>query len=708
MKKSSKGKFTIYEENDACSLDAYSETLAEELEEEFNNSSLSIAVIERLIGNEFLKTNSKVSTNTANIQALQAKETEHDTSIQALQTNVQNLQLKDEEHDASIQELQTKNTELKAENEAYKRQLPAGQKSGEYITLNDSSDLAFDELKITGNDRQEKRSGKNVFDKSQSSKIKGRAKQTETEKGVRVEMLQESNWGYVLYLLQDLSNYVGKTVRMKANYQASSTNIACFKIGLSDANASDGMREVKASSTASGDEISFVVPILTDKTYLIVWLYANNPVDTTQAQTGDYVDYTNIIITIDNEDMTYEEYGAMPSLDYKSEIEAVEEANIVVCNKNFLDIEKNANLTINGLTVTTNENGEITINGTSTAQVYLKLYESKLEMGNHGNWNKKLLKKGAYTLSAKDIRGTASDDNFSVLIRTSTTSAESIAQLSRIPSATTAKKSSFELEEDTKLVVWAWLNKNITFTNFKFKLQLEQGNEETDYVANEQQNLTITAQQKMFEDDYFDLKNKKEVHMWKKKVLDGTEDYNISSASTDDYYAFQTVIGIDNDTATNKLYCEELAYDGFQGTEVKDYENIALNSSNKNLVRIWIKSSRLTAKTVVALKNYLSEHNITFYYKSIAPTSLACTETQIQQLEAIEKAHGYKTITNIYCTDSLSANMQVAYRKDLETYINNKDKEQDARLEAIEQLLTTTQTSALLLDNLEADLESEV
>lgn len=42
MKKSSAGKFTIYEEDDVCSLDEYSATLAEELEKEFediNNSS---------------------------------------------------------------------------------------------------------------------------------------------------------------------------------------------------------------------------------------------------------------------------------------------------------------------------------------------------------------------------------------------------------------------------------------------------------------------------------------------------------------------------------------------------------------------------------------------------------------------------------------------------------------------------------------------
>lgn len=42
---------------------------------------------------------------------------------------------------------------------------------------------------------------------------------------------------------------------------------------------------------------------------------------------GDYVDYTDLIATIDNDDMSYEQYGASPSPDYPSPIENIEGKN---------------------------------------------------------------------------------------------------------------------------------------------------------------------------------------------------------------------------------------------------------------------------------------------------------------------------------------------------------------------------------------------
>lgn len=638
-----------------------------------------IESFEMFVNNEFLKTNSKVSTNTANIQALQAKGIEHDASIQELQTSVQNLQSKDEEHDETIQALQSKNEELKAENEAYKSQLPAGQKSGEYITLTDSSDLVFDEIKVFGNSRQEKRSGKNKFDMSKT--------QQKTSNGVTCTYDE----------INDVLTFNGACTADNTNFTINDmistvkdkTTLTVYCIsGTCTIEKYAGLRLYDANWGASLS-VTFndlATEKMKSSTYsinnadLVNWNF--------RFDKGTVLNnFTIKVMLTDEVDTEYEQFGLAPSPEFKSEVEALKEANIVVCNKNKLKLIDNE-LSVNGVSIK-KENGKILLDGACTAtNDMIKVGEFFAIEG----------KKYIMSINQKTEGWGINTNSNSAGISTSFNIAKTSEKTSGVMATATK----------TGLVsIYLAINKDISFDNFELAIQIEE-DEVTELIANEQQNLTITAQQKMFEDDYFDLKNKKEVHVWKKKILDGTEDYNISSVSTDDYYAFQTVIGIDNDTAKNKLYCEELVYDGFQGTEVKDYENIALNSSNKNLVRIWIKSNRLTAKTVVALKNYLSEHNITFYYKSIAPTSLACTETQVQQLEAIEKAHGYKTITNIYCTDSLSANMQVTYRKDLETYINNKDKEQDDRLDAIEQLLSTTQTSALLLDNMQVDLESEV
>lgn len=92
----------------------------------------------------------------------------------------------------------------------------------------------------------------------------------------------------------------------------------------------------------------------------------------------------------------------------------------------------------------------------------------------------------------------------------------------------------------------------------------------------------------------------------------------------------------------------------------------------------------------------------TVYYKLSEPSKLDLTENQKAQLQALQKAKTYKNITNI-TTDTIAV-LDVDYKRDLETY----QKQQDDRITAIEQLLSTTATSAMLLDNVQSDLESEV
>ena len=58
--------------------------------------------------------------------------------------------------------------------------------------------------------------------------------------------------------------------------------------------------------------------------------------------------------------------------------------------------------------------------------------------------------------------------------------------------------------------------------------------------------------------------------------------------------------------------------------------------------------------------------------------------------------------------DNELATLYITYKKDIETMFNNQAKEYNERLSNIENLLNTTETSALLLDNLENDLEKEV
>ena len=81
--------------------------------------------------------------------------------------------------------------------------------------------------------------------------------------------------------------------------------------------------------------------------------------------------------------------------------------------------------------------------------------------------------------------------------------------------------------------------------------------------------------------------------------------------------------------------------------------------------------------------------------------------TQEQQKVIDTALHTYKNITNISVDNEL-ATLDITYKKDIETMFNNQAKEYNERLSNIENLLNTTETSALLLDNLENDLKEEV
>lgn len=168
-------------------------------------------------------------------------------------------------------------------------------------------ELPIVSLKSKGNNYQETTQGKNLFDNTlKDYAYYGNLAKT-ISTGVRLSVsspITTSDIIFTVYSIMDLSNFVGKTVRMKATYKSNSALIGEYKIGLCDDKA--GNRKTKVSSSSTGQEISFIVPeLIGEQKYLAIWFYANAG---GTGATGDYVDYTNVIITIDNEDMTYEPY----------------------------------------------------------------------------------------------------------------------------------------------------------------------------------------------------------------------------------------------------------------------------------------------------------------------------------------------------------------------------------------------------------------
>ena len=92
---------------------------------------------------------------------------------------------------------------------------------------------------------------------------------------------------------------------------------------------------------------------------------------------------------------------------------------------------------------------------------------------------------------------------------------------------------------------------------------------------------------------------------------------------------------------------------------------------------------------------------IIIYYKLAEAIDLELTSKQ--KAVRNQKLYTYKNITNIDVSDEL-ASIDVEYKKDPTTEHDDLQNQ----IDEIKQLLSTTETSAFLVNNLEKELESEV
>lgn len=205
---------------------------------------------------------------------------------------------------------------------------------GNSITINNINKSKA-KIKNRGGSYQETTQGKNLFDNT----LKGYGHYGYTAKTITngIRIIAENDFTkddalFGVYTIIDLSKYIGKVVRMQADIIPNkSTGAGAYRLGLSN---KDSTNRKALAETGTKKEISFTVPeLIGEQKYLAIWFY----IGTTDSGTkGDYTDYTNIIVTIDNDDMTYEPYtGGTPSPNpnYPQEIQNVGD-NINLYDKN--------------------------------------------------------------------------------------------------------------------------------------------------------------------------------------------------------------------------------------------------------------------------------------------------------------------------------------------------------------------------------------
>lgn len=235
-----------------------------------------------------------------------------------------------------------------------------------------------------------------------------------------------------------------------------------------------------------------------------------------------------------------------------------------------------------------------------------------------------------------------------------------------------------------------------------FMIEKWNGNDKaSDYEETKKNIFNIDIQQEMLEGDYFDLDRKKEIHTWEKYEVVGNENWSIFGTGTDNYF-YQFTIKDKLNKINEDIFPLSNYYKGALVVTVNAEKGIFVTIDGT--IRIREEKEETIEQFKAKLQELYNAGNpIEIWYKLAETIELDLTEAQIKALEQLNKLRFYEGVNNILTTEDIAL-LQAEYSVNLKD-VNNKMQEE---IDEIKELLSTTQTSAMLLDNLEQDLIKEV
>lgn len=584
------------------------------------------------------------------------EQTTQNTDISNIKKEQETQNTNIEENNSKIVELQTEKakleTELKEIQEDFYQNSIRGQASGEYIHVEDSSNCRA-KIGIGGNSEQETREGYNLLPPSKqytytSGNVKlasdGAGKYTMNGDGTA----QTETIKYTFELEKEYTIKNNDYLHIMNNGTVTSNAI----IILLDSNKS-GVVSYDFTTNNKIENLSNYA----GKTIKYIQLYVNPiKVDIT---------LTPMIINNVSTAKNFEQYGAMPSPDYPSEIKTVGD------NLNLLDIDK----TTYDLTINLQKEGE-----------YLK--------GNNVN----IIRIGTFNDSRPQIEEKFKNGNYTISYEVEANSNVTILNLFLCviyeddTQENVGSGKSYSLEEGTKQKVFWTLNaqKNVKKMGIVSylsnscdiivsKVKIEKGLIATPYspygmgsveikISNNDNTQSQTAimptQAEMLENDYFDYDNEEEVHVWGNVIVNGTETINKNSNS--EFFSITKSMS-QFDTSVNAIKQSISNYGA--GTTLGLGSGNTNNKYSFNASTIYLDCYNSNINTVEKLKAQLAENNMKIYAKLATPQRIAFTDEQKAVAKELNNARTYKNVTNI-TTDS-KAILSLDYAKDLETLLNN-------------------------------------
>lgn len=595
-----------------------------------------------------------LETAKTDITNIKAEQTTQNNNIEANSTAIETNAEAIEQNKEDITDLQAENANLRA-------QIPTGTAAGEEISLQDSAEMELVDFGFQGNSKQDTREGYNLIEASDEFR-KGYAASgitgSITEEGYLQVIAEEGNANYInSFWSLDSQNSMAK---VKEILKAGDTFTIAFTIKRTEGTSAAPRVYIKESTSYKG-MTGTVTTEFKQVYYTGVWEEGN---DISIIHLG-FASLTGTFIIKDwlvkkGDLADWEDYGASPSLDYPSEVQAVGDSGsveIVKSNKNIFNIP-DYDKTQSGINVKITNGNHLKITGTSTNGTTFYILNSNTNKKQLDNINKIAVEKNL------TIQKNSTPEN-SLEINVATATNAYFMQLFK-----STEKVTKLLAEEIK-VVSIYIPTNTTW-DYETDLQFEIGDTATEIIKHEGNTYTIPVQKPFLKGDYFIKEDNqwKEVHLREKRNIKDDIQNAVLSSTTNFIYvpnslastAFYKTNNDDVGVISNIL--RHTSYNNMNNATV-DY---GIGISNAGSLAIRIKEFT----TLEEYKNALNNENYYYYYILRNPSKIECTAEQTQILEQIIKNGTYKEVTHFYTTEDLKPTIEVKYYKDLETLFNKQ------------------------------------
>ena len=645
--------------------------------------------------------NSNAETKTADFNAnASTKQTEYDDNATSkLEEYNNNSTTKLAEFNENAESYEKRIAELETERDEIAEQMPWNTTDiSESIHIEDSAKYSRNKLLPFGNMTQETREGYNLLDTSVIA--------TQTSNGVTIN----NNGDGSLTLNGTATKSFGINIEIT---QKTISAGSYTKYITKDTNIGTGLTASLGTTTSGAISITTLQPkigigtleLTEDLTYNQLRLYINSgTVFNNYVLKWMFVKGTYTENTIP----PYEQYGAMPSIEFPSmPVVATGVQKIKKIGKNFIPYPyaENSKSTY-GIQYTVNKDGSIAVSGTSKNPACdFYLYGSSTDTGEY-----LYIKKGTYSIADTNIY------NILYIAREKTLGA--LIGVAKIKQALASQDCYF-------YGYFLRVEKDVT-VNATFYPQLELNDTETFYEPYNGEKITLdlgtTELCKITDTNGNVVAQDRAVYretdeiwkwQWEKKVLKAV----INSKTEIKYNGLKN-----NNTAVDFLSqtLKNLPANVFSPIieKITRYNYLKPNSTSSVNFRITVSLANLEIEkfttpenAVKALKNLITKKgDAIIYYKATEPIYEDCTVDQSEALEKLYKMQLEKGVNNIFVEseNGVTTELQLEYMQDNNLKKEQKNKALEDRITAIENLLSTTETSALLLDNMQNDLESEV